>query len=82
MITIVTKSSCPFCSAAIRFLDELDKEYTEIEISSDPETYEKYKEISGMRTVPQIFDGEALRENLIGWFDDMMSQYQSGKIFK
>ncbi len=82
MITVITKSTCPFCIWAKRFLDDLWKEYQEIEISGDPEMYQLYKDISGMNTVPQIFDGEAIKENLIGWYDDMISQYQSGKIFQ
>lgn len=81
MITIVTKSYCPFCSGAKQFLDGMNLEYTEIEVSNDPETYEKYKEISGMRTVPQIFIWEAKKENLVGGYDDMMAQYKAGKIF-
>jgi len=82
MITIITKATCPFCSAAKQFLDGLEKEYTEIEISSDPELYQEYKDISGMRTVPQIFNGSAEKENLIWGYDDMMAQYTAGKIFQ
>ena len=82
MITIVTKSYCPFCSGAKQFLDSLDLEYTEIEVSNDEETYVKYKEISGMRTVPQIFIGEASKDTLVGGYDDMMAQYKAGKIFQ
>lgn len=82
MIIIVTKSSCPFCRAALQFLDSLDLEYSEIEISRDPDVYQKYKDISGMRTVPQIFDWEATRENLIWGYDDMMAKYGDWKIFQ
>ncbi len=82
MITIVTKASCPFCQNAKAFLDKLWKEYTEIEISSDPELYQKYKDISGMQTVPQVFDGEPTRENLIGGNDDMMAKYNAWEIFQ
>lgn len=81
MVTIITKKYCPFCSGAKQFLDSLDIEYTEIEVSSQPELYEEYKQISGMRTVPQIFNGEVSKENLIGGYDDMMAQYNAGKIF-
>ena len=81
MITIVTKTYCPFCSGAKQFLDGLGLEYTEIEVSNDPETYEKYKEVSGMRTVPQIFLWEATKEKLIGGYDDMMAKYNAGEIF-
>lgn len=82
MITIITKSSCWYCRGAIQFLDSLDLEYTEIEISRDPDTYQKYKDISGMRTVPQIFNWEATKQNLVGGYDEMMKQYEAWEIFK
>lgn len=81
MITIVTKSYCPYCSWAKQFLDSMDLEYTEVEVSHDRETYEKYQNISGMRTVPQIFIGEPSKDTLVGWYDDMMADYKAGKIF-
>lgn len=82
MITLVTKNYCPYCTAAKDFLESLEKDYTEIEVSSDPQLYDKYKDISGMRTVPQIFDGDPTAKNLIGGYDDMMQQYSAGKIFQ
>jgi len=81
MIHIITKSTCPFCSGAKQFLDSIGREYQEIEISNSPEEYQKYKDISGMRTVPQIFNGDIQKENLIWGYDDMMEQYESWKIF-
>jgi len=81
MITIITKSTCPFCSASKQLLDALGKQYNEIEISNNPELYRQYKDISGMRTVPQIYLWEVSKENLIGWYDDMMSKYSNKEIF-
>ena len=81
MITIVTKKYCPFCSAAKGFLDSLEKEYTEVEVSSDPDTYETYKQLSGMQTVPQIYaGGEPSKETLIGGYDDMMALFDRGEL--
>lgn len=81
MITIVSTKYCPYCNAAKQFLESIWKEYTDIDVSSDQETRNTYSEISGMRTVPQIFDGEAKKDNLIWGYDDMMEQYNSWKIF-
>lgn len=82
MITIVSKSSCPFCRGAVQFIDSLGLKYNEIEISHDPEMYQKYKDISGMRTVPQIFIWEIKKENLVGWYSEMMEKYQAREIFQ
>ncbi len=82
MITIVTKSYCPFCTSAKQFLESIGRDYTEIEVSNDQETYEKYQEISGMRTVPQIFNGKPSADTLIGWYDDMMAKFKAGDLFK
>lgn len=82
MITIVTKTYCPFCSSAKQFLDALDVEYREVEVSNDQDTYDRYKEISGMTSVPQIFNWEPSKETLIWGCDDMMAKYEAGEIFQ
>jgi len=82
MITIVTKSYCPFCVRAKEFLDSLGRDYTEVEISQDEALYDSYKELSWMRTVPQIYKGEPSKDTLIGWYDDMMAKFKAGELFK
>lgn len=82
MIHIITKSTCPFCIWAKEFLNSLGKKYQEIEISWDPEAYKKYQEISGMWTVPQIFDGEIKKENLIGGYSELLTKHRAGEIFQ
>jgi len=82
MITIVTKKYCPYCIAAKQFLNTLGKEYTEVDVSSDRDTYEWYIALSNMKTVPQIFDGEPSSETLVGGYDDMNRKYAAGEIFQ
>lgn len=82
MITIFSKSYCPYCSAAKQFLDSLGKEYQEVDLENSPEKMAEIVQISGMMTVPQIFDGEITSENLIGGYDDMMQKYNAGQIFQ
>jgi len=66
MITIFSKSYCPYCSAAKQFLDSIGKEYQDVDIENDREKMMEIVAISGMMTVPQIFDGDITKENLIG----------------
>ncbi len=81
MIYIFSKTYCPYCSHAKSFLDSLGKSYEEINLDHDPEKMQEIVGITGMMTVPQIFDGDISRENLIWGYDDMMRKYETGEIF-
>lgn len=81
MITIFSKSYCPYCSAAKHFLDSIGQEYTEIDLEHDPLKMREIVQISGMMTVPQIFQGEIRAENCIGGYTDMMQKYEAWEIF-
>jgi glutaredoxin 3 len=77
MITIFSKAYCPYCSAAKQFLDSHDIAYQEVDLENDREKMMEIVAISGMMTVPQIFDGDITKENLIGGYDDMMEKYKA-----
>ncbi|MCH8518278.1 glutaredoxin [Candidatus Gracilibacteria bacterium] len=81
MITIFSKSYCPYCTSAKDFLDGLGKVYEEVDLENHPEKMAEIVQISGMMTVPQIFDGAITRENLIGGYTDMITKYEAGEIF-
>ncbi len=82
MITIFSKSYCPYCSAAKQFLDSIGKEYIDVDLEHDLDKMREIVQISGMMTVPQIFDGDITHENLIWWYDDMMRKYNAWEIFQ
>ncbi|NDK09546.1 glutaredoxin [Candidatus Gracilibacteria bacterium] len=82
MITVFSKEYCPYCSATKQFLDSHDIEYQVVDLENDREKMMEIVQISGLMTVPQIFDGDITRENLIGGYDDMMAKYKAGKIFQ
>mgnify|MGYP002079835317 CR=1 FL=1 len=82
MITIFSKSYCPYCKSAKDFLSSIGREYIDIDLEHNPEKMAEVVQISGMMTVPQIFDGDIIRENLIWGYDDMIKQYNAGKIFQ
>jgi len=66
MITVFSKEYCPYCSATKQFLDSHDIEYQVVDLENDREKMMEIVQISGLMTVPQIFDGDITRENLIG----------------
>lgn len=82
MITIYSKDYCPYCSSAKSFLESIGKDFTDVNVENDREKMMELVQISGMMTVPQIFDGAITKQNLIGGYDDMMAKYQAGQIFQ
>lgn len=59
MITVYSKDNCPFCDRAKQLLSNRGVEYTEINVSQNPEAREFLIE-QGLRSVPQIYRGTTL----------------------
>jgi glutaredoxin 3 len=67
---------CPYCSRARRLLEHKGVEWTEIDVEAEPERRAEMIELSGRRTVPQIFiDGRP-----IGGSDDLQELDRSGEL--
>lgn len=69
---------CPYCSAARRLLESKGVEFEDIDVGSDPELRRHMEEISGRRTVPQIF----INEKPVGGFDDIAALDKTGELDK
>jgi glutaredoxin 3 len=71
MITIFTKTICPYCQMAKQYLTEQGLAYTEVLYDDDQarqSMYDKLGLIGSQRTVPQIFaDNER-----IGGYSDLL----------
>lgn len=80
MITIISKSYCPYCSSAKQLISSLGFEYQEIDVTSDPDMLRKSVEASGMMSVPQIYAGDVSKENILGWFDDIDALHRDWKL--
>ena len=59
MITIFSKSNCPFCVQAKRLLESKNVPFTEINIEDNPDSRQMLLD-KGLRSVPQIFVDEEL----------------------
>jgi glutaredoxin 3 len=65
MITVYSKTVCPYCVQAKNYLKSKDIDFREINIEQDDEARE-FIQAQGHRTVPQIyFQGKVLVEG--GW---------------
>lgn len=66
---------CPYCQMARRLLEEKGVDYEVIRVDQDRALREEMMNISGRRTVPQIFVGETH----VGGFDELNALESAGK---
>jgi glutaredoxin 3 len=75
-ITIYSSKFCGFCVAAERLFKSKDIEYKLIKVDEDPSQFEHMVEITGRRTVPQIYIGN----HHVGGFDELSAINQTGEL--
>ncbi len=75
-IVIYSGRFCGYCTAAERLLQSKNAKYELIKVDQDEKMFEHMIEITGRRTIPQIFIGE----RHIGGFDDLSALNQSGEL--
>lgn len=75
-VIVYTTRHCPYCLRAKALLDRKQVSYQEIPVDSDPEARDKMIQMSGRRTVPQIF----INDKPIGGFDDLYVLDQTGEL--
>ncbi len=56
MITIYTKTGCPYCAAAKEDLEKRGISYKEINLTDEPDKIDEMVKLSGGRIVPVIVD--------------------------
>ena len=79
MITIYSKSYCPYCTKAKQFLKNkgVSDAIHDIDVTNDEALQaELVNKSGGRRTVPQIFIGDTH----IGGYDDMIALDKAGKL--
>lgn len=76
-VEIYTTSTCPYCIAAKRLLDQKGVSYEETDVGANPILRQEMSQrANGRRTVPQIFiDGQG-----IGGCDDLHALDHQGKL--
>jgi len=76
-VTMYTTAVCPYCQMAKQLLAKKGVAgINEVRVDLDPDQRMKMMEITGRRTVPQIFIGETH----VGGFDDMAALDRAGKL--
>ena len=77
-IVIYSGRFCGYCTAAERLFQSKNAEYELIKVDEDQKMFDHMMEITGRRTIPQIF----IDEYHVGGFDDLTALNQSGKLDK
>lgn len=75
-VRMYTTRVCPFCIMAKRLLLQKGVQIDEVRVDENSAEREKMMQISGRRTVPQIFVGETH----VGGFDDLSALERAGRL--
>ncbi|WP_418319235.1 glutaredoxin 3 [Piscinibacter sakaiensis] len=76
-VKIFTTAVCPFCIHAKQLLQQRGvSEMNEIRVDLDPQQRQVMMELTGRRTVPQIFIGDTH----VGGCDDLVALDRAGKL--
>ena len=70
-VIIYSTETCPYCVRAKQLLDAKGIAYTEIRVDLDDVARETMVQLSGRRSVPQIF----MDDQHIGGFDDLYAYF-------
>jgi glutaredoxin 3 len=77
IVTIYTKSYCPYCTKAKQLLKIKGVDFKEIDVTDNEEKLaEMLSKSAGRKTVPQIFIGEVH----VGGCDDLYALNDQGKL--
>ncbi len=75
-VTVYSTKVCPYCVQAKQLLESLGIPYIEIFVDQDLALRQKMEEISGRRTVPQIFIGD----RHVGGYTDLKALHEHGEL--
>ena len=75
-VMIYTTGICPFCVMAKQLFDDLGVSYREIRVDHDATTRLEMTQVSGRRTVPQVFIGD----RHVGGYDDAQNALRTGRL--
>lgn len=75
-VVVYSAANCAYCERAKQLLQRKGIVYQEVRVDLDMQEREKMMQLSGRRTVPQIF----INDQAIGGYDDLYALDKSGKL--
>lgn len=77
-VIIYLTNHCPYCVSAKDLLQRKNVSFEEVRVDLDEDQLARMMQLSGRRTVPQIF----IDDKPIGGFDDLAALEKSGELDK
>lgn len=77
-VTMYTTATCPYCDLAKRLLAGKGIQANEIKVDAAPDQLRTMIDLTGRRSVPQIFIGATH----VGGYDDLSALARSGQLDK
>jgi glutaredoxin 3 len=60
---LYVKTGCPYCAAAMRWLDQHDIDYRKVDVLTNPEAMDELEEVSDQDSTPTlVWDGAVLAD--------------------
>lgn len=75
-VVVYTTDYCPYCVRALRLLRDKGVQPTEINVGSDADKRRWLMEVTGQRTVPQIF----INDRPVGGFTEIAGLDKKGEL--
>ena len=76
-VTMYTGAFCPYCTMAKRLLHAAGVGHIdEIRVDASPEAFAEMQQLSGQRSIPQIFIGDTH----VGGFTDLYGLHREGRL--
>lgn len=75
-VVVYSAGYCGFCMRAKQLLERKGVEFTEVMVDRDPEQRAKLMEMTGRRTVPQVYIGATH----VGGFDELYELERDGRL--
>lgn len=75
-VKVYSTRICPFCVMAKRLLQNKGASIDEVRVDDNPVEREHMTQVTGRRTVPQIFVGDTY----VGGYDDLSALERAGQL--
>jgi glutaredoxin 3 len=75
---LYVKSGCPYCKAAVEYLDDEGISYDTVDVRGDDQKMQKLQELSGQTKTPTLdWDGDVLADFGVDELEEFLAKKQA-----